>query len=336
VPYSVKTEEPVGAAKGGTGTTGAKSVGWAVGIGLIVMLLWGSLFPFVKYGYRVFGLDTSFYPNLILFAGLRFLISGLILSVFCVSTHRTFAIRQPKKLIPTALVALFAVVLHYAATYISLSQIDSSKTALLKQSGVLVFVCFSFLFFRDDRPSVKKIIGAVFGVASVLIINMDSFRITFGVGAALVIAASFCTVISNVVFKKSLGDVPSVTVTGYSQLMGGIVLTAVGLLLGGRIPTFSLQAAAVMLYIVAATVVSYGLWYFVVQKYSLSKLFIIKMAEPLFAALVSVALPLDAQLTWQHAAAFGMVAVAVCVSNMDFSGSSGQKKPPATGEGDTI
>lgn len=297
----------------GGGRTGA-----AIGIGLLVMLLWGSLFPFVKYGYRVFELDTSFYPNLILFAGLRFLISGALLSAFCVGTHRTYAIKQPKKLLPTALVALFAVVLHYACTYISLSQIDSSKTALLKQSGVLVFVCFSFLFFRDDRLTAGKIIGAVFGVASVLIINLDSFKITFGMGAALVIAASFCTVISNIVFKKSFNGVPAISVTGYSQLMGGAVLTVVGLLLGGRIRTFDWRCALVALYIIAATVVSYGLWYSVVQKYALSKLFIIKMAEPLFAAIISVLLPLNARLTWQHAAAFGLVAVAVCVSNLSF------------------
>lgn len=300
-----------------TATPGRKNLA-VIGVGLLVMLLWGSLFPFVKYGYVVFGLDTSFYPNLILFAGLRFLISGGVLSVFCVSTRRTFAVKQPKKLLPTALVALFAVVLHYACTYISLSLIDSSKTALLKQSGVIVFVCFSFLFFRDDRFSVGKIIGALLGIASVLIVNLDSFRITMNPGALLVIGASFCTVISNVVVKRDLSDVPAVAVTGYSQLTGGIVLAAAGLALGGRINVFDLRAALVMLYIIAATVISYGLWYSVVQKYALSRLFIIKMAEPLFAALVSILLPLGTHLTWQHAAAFVLVAAAVCVSHLEF------------------
>lgn len=290
----------------------------AIGLGLIVMLLWGSLFPFVKYGYRVFEIDTSFPPNLILFAGVRFLVSGALLSASCLATRRTYLLKQPKKWLPTALVALFAVVLHYACTYISLGQIDSSKTALLKQSGVLVFVCLSFLFFRDDRLTPGKIIGAVCGIASVLVINLDSFHITFGLGTALVIAASFCTVISNIVFKKSLCDVPAVTVTGYSQFMGGLLLTVLGLALGGRITSFGWRAALIMLYIIIATVISYGLWYYVVQKYALSKLFIIKMAEPLFAALVSVILPLGAHLTWQHAAAFALVAVAVCVSNLTF------------------
>lgn len=295
---------------------GKKDTFGAVGIGLLVMLLWGSLFPFVQYGYTVFEIDTSFYPNLLLFAGVRFLISGVILSAFCIATGRTYLAAQPKKWVPTALVALFAVVLHYACTYIGLTQIDSSKTALLKQSGVLIFVCFSFLFFRDDRLTVGKIVGALFGVASVLVINRDAYHISFGIGAILVIAASVCTVVSNIVFKKSFRETPAVTVTGYSQLMGGALLTVLGLALGGRITAFGWRGALVMIYIVAATVVSYGLWYYAVQKYALSKLFIIKMAEPLFAALVSVILPLNTRLTWQHAVAFALVAIAVCASNL--------------------
>lgn len=334
---------PEAAQSGSAAPAGAenrKATLTAVGLGLIVMLLWGSLFPFVKYGYRVFEIDTSFPPNLILFAGVRFLVSGALLSAICLATRRMYLLRQPKKWLPTALVALFAVVFHYACTYISLGQIDSSKTALLKQSGVLVFVCLSFLFFRDDRLTPGKIIGAVCGIASVLVINLDSFHITFGLGTVLVIAASFCTVISNIVFKKSLCDVPAVTVTGYSQLMGGLLLTVLGLALGGRITSFGWRAALVMLYIIAATVVSYGLWYFVVQKYALSKLFIIKMAEPLFAALVSVILPLGTHLTWQHAAAFALVAIAVCVSNIQFPKQSKTKKNVSAaqntaGEGET-
>ena len=63
------------------------------------------------------------------------------------------------------------------------------------------------------------------------------------------------------------------------------------------------------------------------QKYSLSKLFIIKMTEPLFAAMISVLLPIGATLTWQHGAAFALVVAAVLVSNVNFG-----KKPRKTDE----
>ena len=34
-------------------------------VSLFVMILWGAQFPFVKYGYKVYSIDTTFYPNLI-------------------------------------------------------------------------------------------------------------------------------------------------------------------------------------------------------------------------------------------------------------------------------
>lgn len=296
-------------------------------VSLFVMILWGALFPFVKYGYKVFSIDTTFYPNLILFAGVRFTISGFILSLFCIFTKRTYIVRQPKKLIGTSLVALFAVVLHYTCTYIGLSQVDAGKTALLKQAGVVVFVCISFLFFKEDKFSWGKIAGAVLGVASVLVVNFESTKFDFGVGSILVLAAGLCTVVNNVVFKKTLADVNPVSVTGYSQLIGGVVLMIIGLSFGGSFGVVTPGGICIMAFIVAATVVSYGLWYAVVQKYSLSKLFIIKMTEPLFAALISVLLPIGATLTWQHGAAFALVAAAVLVSNVNFG-----KKPRKTDE----
>lgn len=300
-------------------------------VSLLVMILWGALFPFVKYGYKVFSIDTTFYPNLILFAGVRFTISGFILSLFCIFTKRTYIVRQPKKLIGTSLVALFAVVLHYTCTYIGLCLVDAGKTALLKQSGVVVFVCISFLFFKEDEFSWGKIAGAVLGVASVLVVNFESTKFDFGLGSILIIAASLCTVINNVVFKKTLGDVNPVSVTGYSQFIGGVILLVIGLCFGGSFGTVTWGGAGIMVFIVAATVVSYGLWYAVVQKYSLSKLFIIKMTEPLFAAMISVLLPIGATLTWQHGAAFALVVAAVLVSNVNFG-----KKPRKTDETATI
>ena len=48
---------------------------------IIVMILWGSLFPFVKWGFLEFEISSNNIPDVLLFAGLRFLISGAILTV---------------------------------------------------------------------------------------------------------------------------------------------------------------------------------------------------------------------------------------------------------------
>lgn len=305
---------------------------------IFVMLLWGSLFPSVQLGYSLFGLDKTFPPDLLLFAGVRFGISGSIITTICLCRRKNRETRafksalNRKALIGIAVVGMSAVVAHYACTYIALGMIDSSKAALLKQSGVLVFVCFSFLFVKEDKFSVGKLIGGLLGFASIVAVNMNAFEFEFGWGSVLVVSAGLCTVISNIAYKKLLDGVDPLISTGLSQLFGGIVLVAVGLSFGGRLNDFSWGAAGLSVYIIVATVVSYSLWYSMVLKQDLSKLFIIKMSEPLFSALIAFlfaqcGLPIVGKLSVKHLIAFVLIAAAVVVSNVKFKKNKGAKHP---------
>lgn len=285
-------------------------------ISLIVMALWGSLYPFVQWGFKEFSLKTDFVPDLILFAGLRFSLSGFILSLFTIKNKEYKTLKNKNNLIGILFVGLFAIILHYSFTYIGLSKINSASTALLKQSGVLIFVCFSFLFIKEEKFSILKLLAALIGVASIFIVNMDAFKIKFDIGSILVIGASFCTVIYNVVYKKFIKDISPVAVTGYSQLFGGIVLLIIGLCFGGRLRNITITGMFILVYLVIVTIISYSLWYSVVKKYDLSKLFIVKMSEPLFAAVISVLLPLNSKITIEHLISFLLVSVAIILSNL--------------------
>ena len=48
-------------------------------LAILVMALWGSLFPMIKIGYAAFNIVSSDIPTIILFAGMRFTFSGIIL-----------------------------------------------------------------------------------------------------------------------------------------------------------------------------------------------------------------------------------------------------------------
>ena len=69
------------------------------------------------------------------------------------------------------LTGIFLVVLHYTFTYVGLSLTDSSKTAILKQLGTLLYICFCFLFIKEERFSIYKITGALVGFAGIAAIN---------------------------------------------------------------------------------------------------------------------------------------------------------------------
>ena len=205
--------------------------------------------------------------------------------------------------------------MHYTFTYIGLSTTDSSKTALIKQLGALLYVCFAFLFFKDEKFSILKIVGAVVGFGGIIAINYSPEGITFTTGDILIILASICTVVSNVISKKSVEHNSPFWITGISQLTGGIILFVAACIMGADMITFTLKSTAVFAYICIASISGYTLWYYVLKSNSLSKMFIIKFAEPLFACVFGAILLGENIFKLQYLAAFVLISLGIILGN---------------------
>ncbi len=253
-------------------------------LSLLVMLLWGSLFPMVKLGFSAFSVVST--GDILLFAGVRFVICGAVITAFALLRTRQTLAPVKGALVPLLLSGLFAIVLHYACTYLGLSLTASGKTAILKQVGALIYILASPLFFRADKLTVGKVLGGVLGFLGVIAINFSEGGVHFGLGDALIILASLCTVAANVISKRLFERVDPITATGLSQFFGGAVLLLIGFLMGGKMKIASPAALPVFLYILLASVVSYCLWYTIVKGSSLSSLFVIKFSEPLFSCIL--------------------------------------------------
>ncbi len=212
-------------------------------------------------------------------------------------------------------IGLFAVVLHYACTYLGLKSAASAKTALLKQGGVLIYVCFSSFIFPDDRPTPRKLIGALMALSGIAAMNMSGGRLVWQWSDLLILGASLCTVISNVVGKRVFERIDPIAATGVSQLFGGLVLLLIGLIAGGRLHSAGAGAWGLFALICAASIASYCQWYRLVRHGQLSGLFIIKFAKPLFAALFGALLLGESAGRLQYLMAFLLIAGGICIAN---------------------
>jgi len=283
---------------------------------IAVMLLWGLLFPMVKLGYRLFGIVST--GDILTFAGFRFLVCGTVITAFA-WLRLPESLRSVKTNFPDVLLSgLFAIILHYACTYIGLSMTDGSKTAILKQLGAVFYICFSAIFFPEDKLTVKKVVGLILGLGGILAINAGTGGIHIGLGDFLIIGASFCTVFSNVTSKKVFATVDPIAATGVSQLFGGAVLLMVGILAGGKVPMVIPTTApqlGIFAAIAGASTVSYCLWFLVVKKENLSKLFLIKFAEPLFAAVFGWLLLGEDIFNLRYISAFLLIFTGIAVAN---------------------
>lgn len=284
-------------------------------LSLLVMALWGSLFPMVKLGYRAFDISSNSVSDILMFASCRFIISGLVVSAFCLFKKEKIATPKGKSILNIVILGLFSIVLHYACTYIGLSTTDSSKTALIKQLGALIYVCFAFLFFKDEKFSVTKIIGALIGFGGIVAINYNPGGLSFAMGDIMIIGASICTVVANVISKKSVQGSSPYWITGISQLFGGVVLFVVAVIMGANFLKFNLTAILIFTYICIASICSYTLWYYVLKNNSLSKMFIIKFAEPLFACLFGALILGENIFKWQYLIAFLLISFGIVLGN---------------------
>ena len=286
-----------------------------ISLALLVMALWGSLFTVIKIGYKAFDISSSSIPDIIMFASMRFIISGLVVCAFSFFRKEKIAAPKTKNIVNIIFVGLFSIVLHYMFTYVGLSTTDSSKTALIKQLGALIYVCFAFLFFKNEKFNVYKIIGALIGFGGIIAINFNPSGISFSTGDLLIIGASICTVIANVLAKKYVEGNSPFWITGISQFFGGIILYIVAVSMGAEMLTFTLKSTLVFTYICTASILGYTLWYYVLKSASLSKLFIIKFAEPLFACVCGAVLLGEDIFKLQYLWAFILISVGIVLGN---------------------
>lgn len=286
-----------------------------IGLSLIVMALWGSLFPMIKIGYSAFNINSSSIPDILMFAGARFIVCGFVVLLLGLSKRKKIGLPDKKSIGKILLVGLFAMVLHYSCTYIGLSTTDGSKTALIKQLGSLLYVCFSFLFIKSEKFSSLKIVGAILGFLGIVAINLNSTGLTFSVGDVLIIGASVCTVVSGILSKNVLTNNSPFWVTGISQFAGGLVLAMIALALGVNSLSLNLKSLLVFVYICFASTVGYLLWNYVLSIATLSKMFIIKFSEPLFACIFSAFLLGEEIFKIQYLLAFLLISIGIIMGN---------------------
>lgn len=284
-------------------------------LSLVVMALWGSLFPMVKIGYEAFEINGSDIPSILMFAGTRFTLCGAIILLIAFLKKDKITSPKVKTIGMILLIGLFSIILHYAFTYIGLGSTDSSKTALIKQLGSLIYVCFAFLFFKNETYSIWKIIGAIVGFLGIIAINFSSGGISFSSGDILIILASVCTVVASVLSKKALESNSTFLITGISQFSGGIVLILASLILGANFLIFDLKSLLVFAYICTASMVAYLLWNHILKTCELSNMFIIKFAEPMFACIFGAILLNENIFKWQYLIAFVLISAGIILGN---------------------
>ena len=252
---------------------------------VICNILWGSAFPFIKTGYRLFGIGGDV-ASVMLFAGIRFMLAGLLVIVISWGKNGKFPkVNCWKNIIAVAMVQT---ALQYIFYYIGVANTTGTNGSIVNSTSSFFGVILAHFAYRDDRLTWKKILGVLLGFAGVLAVTMENGTMQVSLlGEGFILIAAFVFAFSSLLNKRAGQTDDPFTVTGYNLLLGGIVLTAIGLLGGGKIQQVTPLGIVVLLYLAVLSSVAFSLWATLLKSNPVSKISVYNFVIPVTGTLLS-------------------------------------------------
>jgi len=242
---------------------------------MLCCALWGSATPFIQTGYELLLSPEKDVPSIMLFAGIRFTMAGILtVIIYSLARRRILVPKKKESFGYIGVLALFQTVLQYVFFYIGLANTSGVKGTIMSGCSVFFAILISALIFRQEKLSVKTAVACIIGFAGVIIVNLNGldFSMNFlGDGFVLFSAASAGT--ASVFTKRFAKHEDPVTLSGYQFILGGIVMIVIGLCFGGAINLGSLAGVGVLVYLAFLSAIAYSLWGILLKYNPVSKVF---------------------------------------------------------------
>lgn len=280
--------------------------------------LWGSAFPCVKLGYGLFAIDAADVPSILVFAGARFVIAGLMVAVGMSVAQRRAFVPARRDLPAVGELAVFQTILQYVLFYVGLANCAGVTSSILEASNSFLCVLLAALVFRFERLTARKVLGCVIGFAGVVLVNVagetGGLHFTLA-GEGMVLASTVAAATSSNLAKRLSRDHDPVLLSGWQFVLGGAVLLAAGLALGGRMAPADaanpLPALALLAYLGFISAGAYSLWSLALAANPVSRVAVFGFMNPVFGVLLSAVLLGEADVVSPGVAVAALVLVSL-------------------------
>lgn len=263
---------------------------WVCLFALTAAVLWGWAYPIIKIGFEEWGITPDMTGSKMLFAGIRFAISGLIILAMARGMRRSF---RPARRWDWGFILLFSLInttFHYACFYIGLSHSEGSRAAILNSLSIFLVVVLACVFFKSDRMTLRKMVGVVLGMAGILILNLNGDAVSAEwswLGDGMIIVNAICSAVASLLTRSMARRVDIIVGTGYSLGIGGLLLIVPGLLMGGTLPHVTLWGLALLGMLVGISTIGFALYNQLITHNPIGKVAIYNSLLPIVGALTS-------------------------------------------------
>lgn len=253
---------------------------------LLCTALWGSATPFIKTGYEC--LKVSGTPSIMLFAGIRFALAGIITVIIYSIIERKFLYPKKENIKYVGIISVFQTVLQYIFFYVGLANTSGVKGTILSGSSAFFSILVATLIFRQEKLTLKKIIACIIGFAGVVVVNLNGLELKLNFfGDVFVMFSAISLAFSSVLMKIYSKEENPVVLSGYQFILGGIVMIVIGLAFGGTVSFESLKGIGVLTYLAFLSAVAYALWGILLKYNPVSKVSVFSFMTPVFGVILS-------------------------------------------------
>lgn len=251
-------------------------------------LLWGTAFPFIKLGYRVFSVEGGDIGSMLLFAGLRFSLAGILVICFLCAKSRRLALPEKGELLPILLLAAVQTAGQYLCSYCGIGYTTGANTSIITACSSFITVLAAPLFFKNDRLTLLKLLGCALGFGGVLVINGGGgFAISTLFGDILIFCSTLFAAGGNLIANGVTKGRNPVSITGYQLLLGGLALTAAGLFFGGRLDLLNAQGVLILLWLAVVSAAAFSIWTALLKHHPAGKIAVFNLLVPVFGTVLS-------------------------------------------------
>ncbi len=258
-------------------------------LAIFACLLWATPFTAIKIGLK--------HTSPLQFAGIRFVLSGLLILPFIVNLKSKISILKTRwKFV--LWVALLQTTLLYGLFYTGVNYVPGALGAMLIGAQPLFAAIMAHVMLHNDKMSWKKIFAIVLGMCGMCIISLGRsdfiLSTTIPLGVGILILNNIVGSTGNVIVSRDIKDMPPHILASFSMIIGGMGLLLASVFLEEASWTvhFPIEYWLSLAWLAVVSALAITIWFSLLQRpnVKVSNLNTWKFIIPIFGAFLSWAI----------------------------------------------
>ena len=280
-------------------------------------ILWGSAFPFIKMGYRLFEIDSADTPSILCFAGVRFMMSAALVWVCgLLLQRRPVPMPKGKVLLNCCGLGLWQTATQYFFYYTAVATLTGAFGGILNSvQSFLGVIVAHFLYRNTDRMTQRKALGCALGFGGVLVATLGNYGSGDLKGSVSMLCAALVFALAGPWNKAATKQADSFAVCVLNLGTGGAVLLLLGVLMGGSLNPQGFAAVGVLLILAFISGAGYVLWALLMKNNPVSRISVFGLLIPVGNVLLSAVLNGEPLFEWNYLSALALVCAGIWLVN---------------------